>query len=351
MSEKTEKATTYQLQKAKENGFVNKSAELNNTLLLLIMLSFSTLLWPLLVQQIKMFITQLLHLATQLCFNSDKITTLQRIILLKLIHLWMPFASIHVLCLILTTIVQTGFVWSVKSLRFDLKRLHIKQGIKRLGSTKSIFQAVISSLKLASVALFMSIEIHHALNLLIQLMNHGANESTTLFHHLVVRFSVHLILLLLAFACIDKFYTHRNYLKKNRMSKQEIKDEYRQREGDPRIKFKMRKLQQQLRQKISSLERIKTADVIVVNPMHLAIALKYQRGSMPAPQVVYKAQGELVKQVKRIAKRHQIPIVHNKLFAKQLFKTVSLNQWIHPEHFPMAALIFNDLYRQREIAL
>ena len=156
-----------------------------------------------------------------------------------------------------------------------------------------------------------------------------------------------LLVLLFALAIIDKLYTRWKFGKDNRMSKQELKDEYRQREGDPKIKSKMKQLQHQLRQKTASLEHVKTADVVITNPTHLAVVLKYDRGLMPAPKVVCKAQGELVKQVKLLAARHHVPIIENKPLARLLFATSDLNQWVNREHFPMVASIFRDIYRKR----
>ena len=158
-----------------------------------------------------------------------------------------------------------------------------------------------------------------------------------------------LILILFALAMIDKLYTRWKFAKDNRMSKQEIKDEHKQREGDPKIKSRIRQLQQKMRQKTASLNQVQTADVVITNPTHLAIALKYDRGLMPAPKVVCKAQGELAKHVKLIAARHQIPIIENKTFARALFATTDLNQWITREHFPIAATIFREIFRQRAI--
>ena len=104
-------------------------------------------------------------------------------------------------------------------------------------------------------------------------------------------------------------------------------------------------MQQKLRQKTASLERVKTADVVITNPTHLAIVLAYDSNLMPAPKVVCKAQGDLVKHVKRLAVRHNIPIIENKPFARALFDSVELNQWIQREHFPIAAAILRDVYR------
>ena len=166
---------------------------------------------------------------------------------------------------------------------------------------------------------------------------------------LMFKFILQLLALVFAISMIDKGYTRWKFSKDNRMSKQEIKDEYRQRNGDPKIKAKIKQLQQQLRKKTTSLKHVKTADVVITNPTHLAVVLKYDRGLMPAPKVVCKAQGELVKNIKLLAKRHQIPIIENKKFARALFATVDLNQWISREHFPLAAMIFREIYRQKDI--
>ena len=90
--------------------------------------------------------------------------------------------------------------------------------------------------------------------------------------------------------------------------------------------------------------------MVITNPTHLAVVLKYDRGLMPAPKVVCKAQGELVKHVKLLAARHQIPIIENKAFARTLFASVELNQWINREHFPIAAMIFREIYRHKVIS-
>ena len=164
---------------------------------------------------------------------------------------------------------------------------------------------------------------------------------------LLSKIMLQLLVLLFALAILDALYTRWKFGKDNRMSKQDLKEEYRQREGDPKIKSKIKQLQYQLRQKTASLEKVKTADVVITNPTHFAVVLKYDRGLMPAPKVVCKAQGELVKQVKRLAKRHHVPIIENKPLARLLFAASDLNQWVNREHFPMVAAVFRDIYRKK----
>ncbi len=347
MSEKTEKATAYKLQKAKEQGQVSKSTELNTCIFLLVLLLIGISLWPKFLMQIKQLMTHLLYLPARMPMSVDTMGQLHQFLLSKLMYLWLPFALAGMLSIILSTIAQTGFVWSGKPLAPDFKRLDLAKGFKRLFSSKLLFEAGKNSLKLSLVFLLLSISLRHELNTLLGFMITTPNTISSLFMSLLFKLMLQLLFLLFALAMIDKLYTRWKFAKDNRMSKQELKDEYRQREGDPKIKAKIKQLQHQLRQKTASLELVKTADVVITNPTHLAIALKYDRGLMPAPKVVCKAQGELVKQVKLLASRHQIPIIENKLFARALFATTELNQWIHREHFPVAALIFREIYSQR----
>lgn len=350
MSEKTEKATPYKLQKAKEQGQVSKSAELNTCVFLLVLLVIASALWPSSLVQIKALVTHLLVLTARVPFSVDSMGRLHQFLLSKITLLWLPFALAGILSIILSTVAQTGFVWSGKPLAPDFKRLDIVKGFKRLFSSKALFETGKNSLKLTLVFLLLTVSMRHELSTLLSFMITAPTHYIPLLMKLLFKILLQLLSLLFAMALIDKLYTRWKFAKDNRMSKQELKDEYRQREGDPKIKAKIKQLQQQLRQKTASLEHVKTADVVITNPTHLAIALKYDRGLMPAPKVVCKVQGELVKQVKLLAARHQIPIIENKLFARALFATTELNQWIHREHFPIAALIFREIYRQREVS-
>jgi flagellar biosynthetic protein FlhB/flagellar biosynthetic protein FliR/FlhB len=350
MSNKTEKATPYKLKKAKEKGQVNKSNELNTSFFLFVMILISTALWPSLLGQIKALMVHLLYLTTQFSFRIDNLLKLQNFILITLINLWLPFALTAVIILILSTISQTGFVWTTEPLKPDMKRLSFVQGFKRLFSSKLFFEMTKNSLKLSLVTLLMFFSLQSEMPTLVKLMVVSPLKHPDLIMHLLLKLVLQMLSLLFILALLDKIYLSWKYKKDNRMTKQEVKDEYRQREGDPKIKFKIKQLQQQLRQKTAALEQVKTADVVITNPTHLALALKYDRQSMPAPKIVCKAQGEFAARVRTLAQQNKVPIIQNKAFARALFATAELNQWISQEHFPMAAAIFREIYRQRELA-
>ncbi len=347
MSEKTEKATPYKLQKAKEKGQVSKSAELTTCISLLVLLGMISALWPKQLHEIQEMLRHIFYLAAQMQFSLDNISHLHQFILMQLIHLWLPFALAGVLAIILANLTQSGIVWSTTPLIPDFKRLNIVQGFKKLFSIKTCFEAAKNTLKLMSTFIFLFFALKHQLANILPLALTPSAQHPSLVMHFLLSLIFQLLLLLSLLAILDKFYTHWKFAKDQRMSKQEVKDEYKQREGDPKIKSKIKQLQQQLRQKTASLKQVKTADVIITNPTHLAIALKYDRASMPAPKVVCKAQGEMVSQVKELARKRGIPIIENKSFARILYHSVELNQWINKELYPFAAAIFKEIYARK----
>lgn len=348
MSEKTEKATPYKLQKAKQKGQVNKSNELTNCLSLLVLLGIFFALWPKQVRELQTLLRHLLFLAANMQFTLDNINHLQQFILNHLLSLWAPLIIGHVLAFILFNVMQSGVVWSFSPLTPDVKRFNIIQNFQKLFSLKTCFETLKSTFKLILTFLFLFFVVTHQFPKIIPLTLISPSQYLEVIICFLLKLMLQLVLLLFFLAVIDKFYTRWNYAKEQRMSKQEIKDEYKQKEGDPKIKSKIKQLQNQLRQKTASLNQVKTADVLITNPTHLAIALKYEKGSMPAPQVVCKAQGDMAKQVKKLATKYRIPIIENKSFARIVYHSIELNHWITQDLYPIAASIFREVYTLRE---
>ena len=346
MSEKTEKATPFKLQKAKEKGQVSKSIEVNTCIFLLVMLGMGISFWPKLTHEIQLLMRHLLNKAAYINFTSGSLNQIHQFALAKIITLWAPLALAGVLTIILCTMAQTGLVWSPTPLIPDFKRLNFIQGFKKLWSSKTCFEAVKSILKLMCAFLLLFLALKNELPNILRMSVTPIMQHPSLIMHFILKLLFQLSLLLAAFALIDKMYTRWKFSKDNRMSKQEIKDEHKQKEGDPKVKSRIRQLQNQLRKKTASLNEVKTADVVITNPTHLAIALKYDRGVMPAPKVVCKAQGEMVFQVKELARKSGIPVIENKAFARILYHSVELNQCISKELFPVAAGIFRTIYQQ-----
>lgn len=348
MSEKTEKATPYKLKKAKDRGQANKSADAVTFFYLLIMLGLIASLWPRLLIEFKQLLRHLLSLAANLHPNASNLGDLNQWLIPHMINLWLPIALAGLLTLILTNIVQTGFVWSTKPLTPDFKRLSMTQGFKKVCSGRNCFDALKHTAKLSLALAFLYFTLKNKIPTITQLCLISPNQSIMIIMPMILKTLFQLILIISLLSCIDLVYTRWKYLKEQRMSKQELKEEYKQREGDPQIKAKIKQIQNQLRQKTASLKQIQHADVVVTNPSHIAIALQYDRRLMPSPKVVCKAQDEMARQVKTIARKYGIPIIENKVLARALYQTVELNQWISRALFPMTAEVFREVYRQRK---
>jgi flagellar biosynthetic protein FlhB len=145
-----------------------------------------------------------------------------------------------------------------------------------------------------------------------------------------------LLLVLLGVALLDLLFTRWEYADKLRMSRRELKDEIKQREGDPAIKARIRELQNELRKKSRALKSLPEADVLITNPTHLGIALMYRHGQMAAPAIIAKGAGDLVEKMKTVARRHGVTIVENRRLARALF-ALELHDSVPEMHYAEVA--------------
>ena len=165
---------------------------------------------------------------------------------------------------------------------------------------------------------------------------------------LVAGLLVKMVLALLGIGLVDLMFTRWEYGKKMRMSKRDIKDESKNREGDPRVRARIRELRREVLKRSKSMANVPRADVLITNPTHLAVALSYQHGSSGAPKVVAKGAGEVARQMREVANRHRIPIVQNKLLARALFREVDYDAYVPEKWYPQVAKIMVWVYSMRD---
>jgi len=149
-------------------------------------------------------------------------------------------------------------------------------------------------------------------------------------------------------AALDFVRSRREFAKKMRMSKRELKDEVKQRDGDPRVRARMRELRREALKRSMSLRHTKNADVVVVNPTHIAVALRYVHGEMVSPQVVAKGRGVMALAIRQLATRHRIPVVHSPSLARQLFADLDLGHHVTPQLYQQVARIIVWVLARRD---
>lgn len=342
MSGKTEPASQYKLKKAREKGQINKSQELNHSILYVAFVGVTYSYGSKFIAQVKNYILRLW---------SSPISTLNKNNLeiiysyfFSILACFLGVMAILASAIILSACMQGNLVWSLHPLRPDWQRMHPGKRWKNIISIDN-FIDFLKNMSKQAIALLL---IFLLFNTNKKLCQHFSQLSLMDISSYVLQWLSILTTVFFLQGIIDKLYRRWKFLKDQRMSKQELKDEYRQREGDPKTKLRIRQLQQQIRQKFMAFNQIKTADMLITNPTHIAIALKYDQQTMPAPKLVFKTQGEQTEQAKNIARRHEIPIIENKTLARALFAEVSLNAWISPSFYPMIALLYRNLAQEKK---
>lgn len=246
---------------------------------------------------------------------------------------------------------QTGPLFSPMALTPDWTRLNPAQGMKRIFSTRTLFDAFRSVLKLCilSAVLWWSIrDLGSALPILSMMPPHALTlELVKWVGGLVLKLAATLLLI----GLLDGLYSFREFAKQMRMSRKELTDEHKQREGDPRIRARMRDLRKEMLKRVQSLRETRAASVVITNPTHVAVAVRYQHGEQRAPQVLAKGSGFLAAMIRQIARRHGVPVVRSPALARSIYADVALGHEVAPGHYAPLAQLLLWVERMRRPAL
>jgi flagellar biosynthesis protein FlhB len=243
-------------------------------------------------------------------------------------------------------IVQTGAVFSGQPLKPDFSRLNPAQGLKRLFSARLLIETLKNVLKLVvySVIGFLVIDdtVFQA-----QAISDAGSLAAALGAAAMRLLGVFVVAAGI-FAVADQVIARRQFLKTMRMSRRDIRREHRDREGEPRLKQKRKQLHGEFARTSRSLRNLKGADVLIANPLHIAIALKYDPGSMDAPRVVSAGTNAVAQRLKRLALAYGIPVIEDQRLARELYRLTQLDEAIPDHCFAPVADIYNRLRRARK---
>lgn len=348
-TEKTEQPTGKRLGEARNKGNVAFSADLNNAVILL----FGFILWYALGVNTynSLYNAMKASLVNLMC----KDVTPESVIDVMLSHVYMlikilsPFLGGLLLIGLAASYLQVGFMFNFGLLKPNLSKLNIISGLKNLFSFKSFAKLIFSILKLIMVGgvsffyirkEFSCIDIMDTIDLNLSAI---LVTNVKLMFGLALRVSAALFIL----AVVDCFYQKWQYKRNLRMTKQEVKEERKQMDGDPLIKSKIRSIQRQIamRRMMSSIPK---ADVVITNPSHFAVVLKYDGSAMKAPMVVAKGVDLIAKRIKEIARRHKVPLVEDKPLAQTLYKTVEIGREIPQKLYYAVAKVLSYVYQLKK---
>ena len=264
---------------------------------------------------------------------------------LKSLLIMLPFMAFGFVVTLLVSIVQVGWKVSTKPMKPELSKLNPLNGFKRIFSKDSLFELVKSILKIVIIIYIAYTSIKDNANDLFALYDLGLNQAVALVGTLIINTGIKISIVYLVIGLADFIYQKHKFNEDMKMTKQEVKDEYKNTEGDPAIKGQQRKRMQEASQR-RMMQDVPKADVVITNPTHFAVAVKYDAQKNDAPVVVAKGQDYVAQKIKEIARDNNIHIVENKPLARMLFHNVDLGAEIPPELYRSVAEILAMIYKE-----
>lgn len=344
---KTEPATPFKLREARKRGQVAKSLEFNSWVMIGALTAATALFAESVIQHHLRVDRALFSRAHELEFSPEAVIGWLSGALAELGSVLVPLFLGVVAISVIANMVQTGPVFSVFALKPDPQRISPVAGFKRVFSLRLLFEAIKSILKIAVFGIVVYLVIRTLLPDMVRLMLADPDLYPRALLSFALRLALALVVVHSVIAVLDLGYSRWDYQKKMRMSRRELKEEIKRREGDPQIRSRIKELQRESAKRSQSLGRVPDADVLITNPSHLAVALLYQRGEKIAPEVIAKGSGELAAKMKYLARRHRVPVLREKDLARALFREVELDETIPQKFFGPVARILIWAYARK----
>ena len=339
-SSKTEEPSERKISKAKEEGDVAISQEAKSFIMLLGMLFVIWLVLPLIFKWFYIMSLRYIENAGQMDIPPMEFKVLlwqNGLGLLKLLAI--PFIIFMVLGVV-ASISQTGFIYAPKKLEPNWNKLNIFAALPNFINMKKIVESLKGIIKIAVITFVAVLVVKPYIPEVNLLPSMETIAILKFIHHIVVLLLFTVVIAVLLIALVDYLYQRYAYLKKLRMTKQEVKEEYKQMEGDPMVKSRIRQIRME-RARHRMMENVPKADVVIVNPTHYAVALEYKMGEMDAPKVTAKGVDNVALRIKALAEDNDVPIVENPPLARALFASTELDQTIPEEHFKAVAEVIS----------
>jgi flagellar biosynthesis protein FlhB len=342
--EKTERATDRKREKAREEGHVVKSQEIAAVLVLLMGISvlyiFGYLFYPKAIEVLQ----ENLSFENVPPFDIEYCLTLLNRNISIFFSLILPVMGVVFVTALAANMFQVGFHISTKAITPKLDKFNILKGFGRLISLKSLAELLKSLIKLAVIGAVAYFVIKGEMRELDKLHNAAVAHIFVYLLKGVFKIFIWVILIMIIVAIMDYSYQKWQFEKDLRMTKQEVKEEFKETEGDPQVKSRIRSIQIQTARR-RMMQQVPSSDVVVTNPTHLAVAIKYDPLATAAPIVVAKGAGHIAERIKALASEHHIPVVENKELARNLYKLIEVGEQIPSEFFRAVAELLAYVYK------
>lgn len=347
--EKTEPATEKKLNDARKEGQVAKSKEVGNAASLLALFLILKLWVGHMGQQFLQIFSDVYQRIPGATANwsgylpENDMLAIFRHMMLEILYIIAPILATAFVIAFVCDIAQVKWKVTGKPLRPKFSKISPVSGFKRIFSPNSLVELVKSIAKIGLVVYVAYSYLQDKWQYLFLLYDMPLLQAIQLIGQLVTDLGMRIAMVYIVIAAVDYIYQRFKFAKDMRMTKQEIKDEYKQQEGDPQVKGKIRqKMQEASRRRM--MQSLPQADVVITNPTHYAVAIKYDPEVADAPIVIAKGEDYLARKIKEIAKENNVEIVENKPLARMLYANVEVGQAVPPELYQAVAEVLAFVY-------
>ncbi|PKN20782.1 MAG: flagellar biosynthesis protein FlhB [Deltaproteobacteria bacterium HGW-Deltaproteobacteria-6] len=348
--ERTEQATGKRREESREKGQVARSQEVISVSILVAGLLFFYFGGSTLVLKTMDIMTVGFREAGQVNLTQDSVTAIMTSYIFKGFGILFPLLIAVLIAAILGNVLQIGFMFSSESLQPKFDKISPAKGFKRLFSIRSIAELFKGILKISIIGGVAYIIIRNEFDHLMPLADQSAWGMFSYIGGICFKILLYMTVVLVFLAILDYAYQRWEFEKSIRMTKQEIKDEYKNTEGDPMIKARIRRIQREMAQKRMMAE-VPKADVVITNPTHLAVAIQYNPADMQAPIVVAKGADFIAEKIRNIAQENDVLIIENKPLAQVLYKIVKVNNAVPEDLYKAVAEVLAFVYEQKKIKI
>lgn len=342
--EKTEEPSQYKIDESRKKGDVASSKELSSVLLLSGSLLTLIICGVFIYEQFTEYIDWMYRLDFKMIYTKEKFGDVISQTMWTLVKCVAPSFGASVCLGILSQFIQIGFLYSPEILNADIERINPIKGFGRMFSKKALVEALKGVFKFTVVIAITYSVMKDNIGSFLGFLHSDAGQSLMFGKYLMVKLGFSILLGLGVVALADFGWEKWSYRQKMMMTKQEAKEESKEKDGNPEVKNKIRQIQRQMAQK-RMMDDVKKADVIVTNPTHISVALKYDGETMVAPAVMAKGADHLALRIREIAKENDIPIVENIMLARTLYKTVKVGHGVPRTLYKAVAEILSFVYK------
>lgn len=343
--EKTEQATDSRREEFRKRGQVAMTRELSTALFFLVSAGVLYVVSRYFMQNIVDMFNRSLGLEMVYTIREGKLTEILSYIGYKLVILVAPLFFLSLVIGVAAQVMQTGLLQNEEALQPNLNKLNPLSSLGRIFSLKGVADVVKSILKMAAIGIIVYLILKSEITKIPYLSGYGLEQILTYLGVVTFKLLLSVGFFMLILAGADYFFQRWQLEKEMMMTKQEVKEEHKSREGDPLIKARIRKVQREVANR-KMMMAVPKGDVVITNPTHIAIVLKYSK-DLPAPQLIAKGGDLVAERIKQIARDNNIPIIENKPLARTIFKTLKIGQVIPRELFVAVAEVLSYVYRLR----